>query len=116
MNPSKWEKLVFLAEENFGIDKKEKQEIEVDELSNGEKIMGEEEIIEFKSPLGKIRIEKISRPKVVDKKVLRAKRIGSNAVVDYVYSPDEKTVEMKIFKQAEDGEWQEISPEKMGFN
>jgi len=116
MNPGKWEKLVFLAEENFGIDKKEKQEIEVDELANGKKIMGERETIEFKSPLGRIRIEKISRPKVIDKKVLRAKRIGSNAVVDYVYSPDEKTMEMNIFQYAENGEWEEISPEKMGFN
>jgi hypothetical protein len=116
MNPNKWEQLVFLAEEKLGIDKREKQELEVGELSDGSKIMGTKEIIEFKSPLGKIKMEKITRPKVVDKKVLHTKRIGGRVAVDYVYSPDEKVEEVNIYLQNKSGEWEEIDLEKMGLN
>jgi len=63
MNPSKWENLIFLAEEKFGIDKEHKEEFEVAELFNGEKIIGQRETVEFESPLGRIKLEKTSRPK-----------------------------------------------------
>jgi hypothetical protein len=116
MNPSKWEQLVFLAEEKFGITKREKEKFEVSELSDGSKIMGEKEIVEFESPLGKIKMEKITRPKVVDKKVLHTKRIGGRVAVDYVYSPNEKVEEVNIYSQNESGEWGEIDLEKMGIN
>lgn len=116
MNPKTWEKLVFLAEEKFGIDKREEEEIEVGEHSDGSKVMGKKEIIEFTSPLGKIKVEKTSRPKVIDKKVLHTKRIGGKVAIDYVYSPTEKTEEVKIYSQNQEGEWQEINPENLGIN
>lgn len=116
MNSNKWERLVFLAEEKFGIDKREEEEIEVGEHSDGTKVIGKKEIVEFKGPLGEIRVEKISRPKVIDKKVLSTKRIGGKVAIDYVYSPTEKTEEIKIYSQDQEGEWQEIDPEKLGIN
>lgn len=116
ISPNKWENLVFLAEEKFGIDKRYKEKFEVAETSSGKKIMGEKEIVEFKSPLGRIRLEKVSRPKVIDKKVLHAKRIGSRVAVDFVYSDEEKVVELKIYKQGPNGAWEEISPETMGIS
>ena len=84
--------------------------IDIAELSTGEKIMGQREIVEFKSPLGQIKLEKSSRPKVVDKKVLHTKRIGGRITVDFVYSDKEKIVELKIYKKSTNGEWKEISP------
>lgn len=110
MNPNRWENLIFMAEEKFGIDKQYTEDFEIAELSTGEKIMGQREIVEFKSPLGQIKLEKTSRPKVVDKKVLHTKRIGGRITVDFVYSDKEKIVELKIYKKSTNGEWKEISP------
>ena len=109
MNANKWENLVFMAEEKFGIDKQYNEDFEVAELSTGEKIMGQKQIVEFKSPLGRIKLEKVSLPKVIDKKVLHTKRIGGRVAVDFVYSDTEKVVRLKIYKQALNGEWDELS-------
>jgi len=115
MNPSKWENLIFLAEEKFGIEKKYKEDFEVAELTTGEKIMGQRQIVEFKSSLGWIRLEKSSRPKIIDKKVLHTKRIGGRVAIDFVYSDEEKVEELKIYRQNEDNQWVEINPEDMGI-
>ncbi|MBU4370062.1 hypothetical protein KKG58_04910 [Patescibacteria group bacterium] len=109
MNPGKWENLIFLAEEKFGIDKKYKEDFEVTELSTGQKIMGQRQIVEFESPLGRIKLEKNSRPKVIDKKVLHTKRIGGRVAIDFVYSDEEKVEELKIYKENADGGWEELS-------
>jgi len=114
MNANKWENLIFLAEEKFGLEERYVEDFELAELSTGEKIMGQREIVEFKSPLGRIKMEKTSRPKVIDKKVLHTKRIGGKIAVDFVYSPDEKVEELKIYKLEENGEWMEINPEFIG--
>ncbi len=115
MNPRKWEQLVYLAEEKFGIENRVKEEFELDELSDGKKIMGEKESFEFKSPLGRIKVEKISRPKVMDKKVLHTKRIGGRVAIDFVYSPDEKVSEMKIYCE-KNGNWEEANLDEMGIS
>ncbi|MDA2922956.1 hypothetical protein MYX07_06865, partial [Patescibacteria group bacterium AH-259-L07] len=87
----------------------------VSENSRGEKVMGKREVVEFEGPLGKMRLEKVTRPRVIDKKVLHAKRIGSAVAVDYIYSSDDPVIELTIYKEREDGEWEEVSPESMGI-
>ena len=113
MNPNKWENLIYLAEEKFGIDKQYAEDFVVAETSMGKKIMGRKEIVEFNSPLGRIRLEKVSRPRVIDKKVLHTKRIGGKTAVDFVYSEEDLVVEIKIYKQKSDADWEEINPEAM---
>jgi len=116
VNPNKWEQLIFLAEENFGIDNQFSEDFVVFENSKGEKVMGKKEIVEFEGPLGKMRLEKTTRPRVIDKKVLSSKRIGSKVAVEYIYSDDEPVVELKIYKKDADGEWEEVRPESMGIS
>lgn len=109
MNPNKWEELLFKAEEMFGIENKYQEDFVVAETMAGQKIMGLIEIVEFKSPMGRIRLKKTSRPKVIDKKILHTKRIGGKITVDFIYSDQEKVVELKIYKQNSNDEWEEIS-------
>jgi hypothetical protein len=55
-----------------------------------------------------MRIEKISQPKVLDKKVLSSKRIGGKAAVDYIYDPIEKTEYIKVYQWDESSQgWRE---------
>ena len=111
MNPEKWENIIFLIEEKFGIKNRYQEEFEVATGLEGNSIKGQKEIIEFSSPLGLIKLEKISRPKIIDKKVLSTKRIGGKVAIDYIYSPEEKTYQFKIYKLNEgQKEWEEINP------
>lgn len=113
MTDAKWENLIFMIEEKFGIAKRNKESIEISQNSKGESIMGEIESIEFKTPNGQMKIERIGRPKIIDKKVLSTKRIGGKVAVDYIYSEDEKSYKVKLYRQVEGGEWQEVDLESM---
>ena len=67
------------------------------------------EIIEFNGPLGKMRIEWVTRPKVLEKKTQYSRRIGSGVGVDYIYSDDEVTHTFKVYKwDSVRDDWQEI--------
>ena len=68
----------------------------------------ETETIEFNGPMGKMKVQWITRPKVLDKKTHYSNRIGSSVSVDYVYSDDEVTHTFKVYK-AEGESWQEIN-------
>lgn len=56
------------------------------------------EYIVFNGPLGKMRLEFISKPAILDKKTTYSKRIGSETKVDYIYSADEKTEILLFYK------------------
>ena len=67
------------------------------------------EFIIFTGPLGRMKLEFITKPVVLDKKTTYSRRIGSETKVDYVYSEDEKTSRLVAYKW-DDGqeEWVEI--------
>ena len=100
MNPDKWQQIKEMVRDKFEIQKEVKEE-----LDKGE---GEREVIEFKGPLGLIRLEYIEKPRILDKKTHYSRRIGGDVKVDYVYSDTEKVYEMKAYLWHDDGDWREI--------
>jgi len=65
------------------------------------------EYIDFIGPMGKMKLEFITKPVIVDKKVNYSKRIGSESDVKYIYSETEYTSKMIAYRW--DGEdWEEI--------
>lgn len=60
------------------------------------------EFIVFTGPIGKTKLEFITRPVVLDKKTNYSKRIGSETQVEYIYSDDEKTHKLKAYKWDDD--------------
>jgi len=102
-----FEKLIYRIEEKFGIKDRRKESFLVEESLRGKKIFGEKEYIEFETPKGKFRLEEVRKPKILDKRVLSSKRIGGRTAVDYIYSQDETTSQVKFYK-LEGGKWQEI--------
>lgn len=116
MNIQKWENLIFKVEENFGIDRQYQEEFEVAETSDGHKIKGHKEIIEFEGPLGQMKLEKVSQPRVISKKVLSSRRVGGRVAVDYIYSDQDQTFKFNIYRKRSAGDdWEEVLPETMGI-
>lgn len=71
--------------------------------------VGETETLIFTNPMGKIKLEWITRPVIIDKKVIGAHRRGGagQAQVEYVYSDTETTHKLEAHREV-DGEWQAI--------
>jgi len=95
MIPDKWEQIKELAQSNFEI--LDSGEEPVEDIPNSKL-----EFLEFIGPLGKMRLEFITKPKVLDKKTLYSGRIGGDVKVDYIYSEDEMVYVFKAYK------WDEV--------
>lgn len=75
----------------------------------GEEGIGEIETLIFESScFGKIKLAFVTRPVVLDKKIIGAHRRGaSKAQYEYVYSETDKTHRLEAYREV-DGEWQEL--------
>ncbi|MDD5567545.1 MAG: hypothetical protein PHH01_05110, partial [Patescibacteria group bacterium] len=72
---------------------------------------GNVEIIIFKGPLGKMKLERISRPVVLGERAIGSRRIGSSKTIQKEYSSEEMVHALKAYKYDEDSSlWVEIEP------
>jgi hypothetical protein len=103
MTKEKWSTILGNILDNFDVLEHEKEFIEEDGGIDLEYIV-------FKSPMGKIRLEFVEKPVVVDKKTNYSKRIGSETAVEYVYSDSEKTSRLLAYKWDDSSDdWVEIN-------
>lgn len=102
MTEEKWNELKGMIGEKFEVYNKgeEKSEDEgVDKI----------EFIIFEGPLGKMKLERLTKPVVLGKKTLFSNRPGSKTKVEYEYSKDEKNFVLKAYKWDEGTEtWVEM--------
>lgn len=90
MSDEKWEDTVTQIDEKFGIDEKTNipDNLE-DDFSNV--FEGGKETIIFKGLLGKMKIERITHPLILNKKMHYHKGAGGTAKVEYEVSKTEKS-------------------------
>ena len=102
MHEDKWRDTKAMVKSKFTVLDEGKESIE--EIPNATR-----EFIEFTSPQGKMRLEYVVQPAVIDKKTTYSKLGGRAAKVEYVYSDTEMTRRMQAFRFDEGrGEWEEI--------
>ena len=108
MLPEKWQELIGKIKDEFTVE-------ETDKIHLDEEGGIEVEYIIFQGPLGRMKLEFITRPVVLGKKTKYSNRLGAETIVDYIYSPDEKTNKLKAYKWDEAGNnWVEM--EAKNFN
>jgi len=101
MTKEKWQDILGRVQDNFNV------------IDKGEEKLEEEggvhiEFIEFDGPIGKMRLELLDKPVVLDRKTNYSRRVGSEVQVNYTYSADERTRKMIAYKWDEaDEEWVE---------
>lgn len=109
MNDERWNNIISMVQEKFSPADLSGKEIEIGEDKHSNPIMGRVEQIEFSGPLGQMKLERVTKPKVLDKKTLYSNRGGSDVRVDYVYSENEVVQTMKAYRWDEDDNmWVEI--------
>jgi len=107
MLPEKWQNLVEDIKDKFEVEEQGKEHLDE---QGGTDI----EFIIFKGPLGRMKLEFITKPVVLDKKTIYSQRIGSKTNVEYVYSQDEKTHRLVAYKWNENqADWLEIEAESL---
>lgn len=106
MLPEKWQQIVGKIKDNFKVEADGKESFE-DEGGL------EVEYIIFSGPLGRMKLEFITKPAVIDKKTKYSNRVGAETVVEYVYSQTEKNHRLKAFKWDEGiNDWLEMEAKK----
>ncbi len=106
MLPEKWQQLVGNIKDNYKVE--ENKTSHLDEAGGIEV-----EHIIFIGPLGRMKLEFTTRPAVLDKKTKYSNRLGAETVVEYVYSPDEKSHKFKAYKWDEAiNNWLEMEAKK----
>ena len=106
MAPERWKDILGNVKDNFKV---EDEGSFHDEEEGGVDV----EFIVFAGPLGRMRLEYLVKPAVIDKKVSFSNRIGSKSEVKYIYSDTEKVQKMKAYKWDDnDEEWVEMEAKK----
>ncbi|MFA5048851.1 MAG: hypothetical protein WC516_07550 [Patescibacteria group bacterium] len=102
MTPERWQQTKVQIQNTF-----KDAEITKENLEEPEK--GEREIVLFDGPLGQMKLEYLVRPVVLEKRTHGSRRIGSQPEVEYIYSKDEFSHQMKAYKWDESqDDWLEI--------
>ena len=102
MTKEKWQNILGNIKDKFNVLEHESEHVEEEGGIDVEYIV-------FNSPLGKVRLEHVEKPVVLDKKTTYSNRIGSETKVDYVYSEEEKSSQMIAYKwNDEEDEWEEM--------
>lgn len=109
MNDEQWKETVGRIQDTF--------KVLNHEVVRGDEVSGDVELIEFESPQGRMKLERVSKPRVVGKSALGSKRIGSAVSVRYEYSPTDRVHTVKAFRWNEaSGEWEAIAAPVSGSN
>jgi hypothetical protein len=66
------------------------------------------EWVTFRGPRGLMKLERISRPIVLDRKVRYSKRMGQDAEEELVLSDSEKSYRVSLYAWREGGGWEEV--------
>lgn len=106
MNDDKWAGILDRIQSQFEI--LEQGEEKLADVPNGKA-----EFIVFESPMGKIRLERLHKPKVIDKKTIGGSKYGASTGVEYIYSDTEQVKTFQAFKEV-DGEWEPVDAEGFG--
>lgn len=110
MTKERWNDLVGQVKDSFSVEEEGQEELPEEEG------VGQRYFIVFAGPLGRMMLELVERPVILDKKTKYSNRIGSQTQVEYVYSEEEKTHKMNAYRWDEAaGEWTEMEAGKLSF-
>ena len=99
MNDEKWEVLVEQIQRKFEVTEHRKEDSAEDRTHR--------EVLVFAGPTGPMKLERVSRPLVLDRKPIYSKRIGSGVAYEFVYHPTERTHREYLFRWVNNG-WEEM--------
>ncbi|NUM25088.1 MAG: hypothetical protein HUU49_00520 [Candidatus Buchananbacteria bacterium] len=107
MTSERWQEIIGHVKDNFELINHVTQDLDEDAGP------GTIEILEFRTPVGQMKLEWTTQPLIIDKRTIGSKRIGGDVTVEYKYSDTEQVHKFKAFKFDEAQEaWVELAMDK----
>ncbi len=107
MNDQRWEEVLRRLDKLFG-------DLEFDEIEDEETHAVTESVV-WTGPQGRMKLDRVTRPLVVDKKMHYSGRIGGGTHVEYVYSKTETTSRVRLFRWNDtSNDWEEVDANELG--
>jgi DNA-binding transcriptional regulator WhiA len=106
MLPERWQEIKQEIKQKFQLEEEYEQELD----------HGSQEVLEFTSPLGKLKLCFVKNPKVLDKKTSYSNRIGSGVSVEYIYDPENFGYHLEVFVWSEENDQWEKFDNQNAFN
>jgi hypothetical protein len=107
MTDEKWNDLLDTLSQKFDLKRESEETITKDDIGN--EMLNEIDRVSFDSPMGGFKIERITRPVILDKKTHYSHTAGTKGLVEYILSPTEKTHKVTVYKKGETGNWEELN-------
>jgi len=108
MQDEQWDQLKENLRSKFEVEKEDEEDL-LAETSEGLVKQGNTEVLIVKTPMGRIKLARESRPVVLDKKFIYSHRAGQAARTEYTFSDTEFSHKLKVYKWDDnDEQWKEI--------
>lgn len=101
MNDSKWADVLDKVESQFAIEERGIEEL-------GDVPNGKLEFVVFTSPMGRIRLERETRPRVESTKTIGGSKYGAASMVEKVYSHTDTVNDFAAWREV-GGEWEPMN-------
>lgn len=113
MKPENWQDTKSMIEDKFKIIEQGIEPVKMKVGLDQEQEIGKKEFLVFNSPLGKVRLEFLTKPIIIDKKEHYSRRMGTSSATEYILSKDEFSYKMEAYLE-KDGEWEKIDASSIG--
>ncbi|MCL5667303.1 MAG: hypothetical protein M1383_06055 [Patescibacteria group bacterium] len=115
MQDEKWQQLVEAAKQNFKNVEYRTEDL-IAETADGPQKQGTRDILEFDHPSGgRYRLIRENKPVVLEKKEHFSHRQGDTARTEYKFSETEFSHKLKVYREIDFDEWEEITLDKLGL-
>ena len=107
MKEERWEEVRDLIKKQFTIDYEGVEDLEDSP--------GSMEVMEFEGPLGLMRVEYVSKPRQIGRKVHGSKRIGAESREEVLFSDTDTVSHLLVYvHDDEEGTWNEMDADLFG--
>jgi len=115
MQDDRWQQLVEMAQAHFKGVKQYTEDLIMD-TQDGPVKQGVGEVVEFDHADGKrYKLVRENKPIVLEKKELFSHRAGQSAQTQYKFSDSEFSHKLRVYKEVDFDEWEEVTLDKLGF-
>jgi hypothetical protein len=114
MIEEKWQELVESAKKHFKNVSLQTEDLIMD-TADGEVKTGTQDILIFENPAGRFKLVRENKPVVLEKKEMFSHRAGQSAQTQYKFSESELSHKLRVYKEVDFDEWEEITLDKLGL-
>lgn len=114
MNNERWQQFIDLAKDQFDEVEVSTEDLTV-QTADGPEVRGTLDILIFERSGDRYKLQRENKPLILEKKEHFAKRATDTARTEYVLSDTEYTHKLRVYKETDSGDWEEISSDSLGL-